>query len=731
MLRAAMAKLVDLPIRARAAVLLLALALCGLALRGILVEHPPLRSVRADLSGLAQEALDQIDSSFGGEGNELLFLVECEPSAPMRARLEALEARLEAHPQVDALLTPRDLPAGPWAAALRAELGAQLGSADGRVEVWPVLLAPGRWISSELIDELDAQAREASRAGELRVAMTGTAPLFLEVDRALDRDKQRFLLLSAGLAFLLGWILFRSLPAVLIAGSGPLVGTLWTYGALGWMGEWLNPLTAAVLPILVMMIGFTDAVHLVMHARGERAAGKSAREAALSAARTLSLPCLLTSLTTAVGFGSLLLADSVAVRRFGFASAIGVSCVFVAVVGLVPALLSTPLGARLGQPREGRFARSLERRGLRWLHCALERSGGLIGLGAGLTLGSFALGALLLRPDDRIAHDLPRESEAYRALASIDAQLGGFQLLNVLVEWDPHTPESVVLEALRQAEEAFEQAPDVSAPFSPRRLHPLLELEQDSLALRWLRGAWNAEERRARATARVRDLGVAHYGPIYAQLERELGQRAEALQGVHLTLTGGPLVYGARVARIVSDLVLSLGVAALILFGALALAFRSLRIGLMSVLPNLFPLAVTAAWMALLGEALEIASVCAFVVCLGIAVDDTIHYLARVRLELRSGCELEAALRRAFLGVGRALATTTAILLVGFGVVLTSELPGNRAFALMACSAIAAALPGDLLLLPAILRRWGRREDFLDGWNTSAGVRSGRSSDAR
>jgi predicted RND superfamily exporter protein len=135
----------------------------------------------------------------------------------------------------------------------------------------------------------------------------------------------------------------------------------------------------------------------------------------------------------------------------------------------------------------------------------------------------------------------------------------------------------------------------------------------------------------------------------------------------------------------------------------IAVAFRSFTVGLLSIVPNLLPLALTGTILYWLGLPLEIASVCSFTVCLGIAVDDTIHFLTRYRFECQQGHDVCEAVRRAVQGVGGALLITTVILVSGFATVLVSELPAQRTFSAMACTTITSALLGDLVFLPAML----------------------------
>ena len=155
--------------------------------------------------------------------------------------------------------------------------------------------------------------------------------------------------------------------------------------------------------------------------------------------------------------------------------------------------------------------------------------------------------------------------------------------------------------------------------------------------------------------------------------------------------------------QIVVDLTKSLGAASFVIFIVLAIVYRSLRLGLISIIPNLFPLVATGALLVAMGEPLFISSVCAFTVCLGIAVDDTIHFLSRYRQELAAADSVDDAVRATYITVGTPMLMTTIILVVAFSTVLLSDLPAHRIFGAMACATIGSAIIGDLLGLPALL----------------------------
>jgi predicted RND superfamily exporter protein len=163
--------------------------------------------------------------------------------------------------------------------------------------------------------------------------------------------------------------------------------------------------------------------------------------------------------------------------------------------------------------------------------------------------------------------------------------------------------------------------------------------------------------------------------------------------------------------QIVKDLAWSLGSATFIILFVLAVAYRSVRIGLISVVPNVFPLVATGALLVVLGEPLFIASVCAFTVCLGIAVDDTIHFLSRYEQMLAESADVNDAIRKTYLSVGTPMVMTTVILVSGFATVLMSDLPAHRTFGAMASATIGTAIVGDLVALPAMLATFGKRKE--------------------
>ena len=151
------------------------------------------------------------------------------------------------------------------------------------------------------------------------------------------------------------------------------------------------------------------------------------------------------------------------------------------------------------------------------------------------------------------------------------------------------------------------------------------------------------------------------------------------------------------------ELLSSLGVAFIVIAIIITVTFRSLRMGLLSLPPNLLPLLISFGLMGVMGWSLEINSGFVFVVALGLAVDDTIHVLARVREgETRDG-RRESFLEDSFVHAGEALVITTAVLIGGFGICALSAFPALHLLGCIGAAAIGTALVADVLVLPALL----------------------------
>ena len=235
-----------------------------------------------------------------------------------------------------------------------------------------------------------------------------------------------------------------------------------------------------------------------------------------------------------------------------------------------------------------------------------------------------------------------------------------------------------------------------------------LPLERQAENLRWvsdeqLKNYVRPELRRALVHLRLQEVGSTAHLATFEDLRREFPRLEAQYPGVRFHLTGTSVLASRNLNQMIVDLASSLGSAAAIIFVVMAVGFRSLRLGLISIVPNLFPMAVTAAYLVVTGRPLQMTSVIVFSICLGIAVDDTIHFINRFQREMKLDGDVRAAVLRTYQAVGSAMIMTSLVLLAGFGSLQISEMPTTRLFSLLSCVTIFAAMVGDLVILPAML----------------------------
>lgn len=567
-----------------------------------------------------------------------------------------------------------------------------------------------------VVQALRNLARECSLEPGVRISVTGIPPIRVDVFTRIHRDQMLFTVLGGVLCALLSLLLFRSIGAVIATTLPALIGAMWAMGFIGLVGYELN-LMSAVLQMVVIVIGLTDSIHLVMDMRISRARGMAPVPAAAEAIRRLGMPCFLTSITTSVGFGSLALADVPIIQGFGRVAAGGILLSFLAILCSMPLIASwmpsvgtsPQIGSR---PLSGGLGERLAARVLRLSLTAPRRT-----VASALVCMLFLfLAALRLQPENRLTEALP-QGESLEALRLCERAFGGILPNYVVLEWEEglelRSPE--VLAALGEVEQLLLELPDVARPFSYLSLLDALpggrqDMAASALIPKSAQARFVSEEKRqALVIAAVADGPSEVLLPLFERLQAGLLE----LQGRHprlqLHLTGTDYVARTNVNGMIRDLATSLAFAALLIFAVIALEFRSLRLGLISLLPNLFPLALVGGALQLLGYPLQMSSAVLFTVLLGLAVDDTIHFLSRYRRDCAELGDVRAALKHAFYSVGRAIMITTAVLMLGFGTLAFSSIPLNQLFAGMACLGLAGALLGDLFFLPAMLFLFDRK----------------------
>jgi uncharacterized protein len=563
---------------------------------------------------------------------------------------------------------------------------------------------------------VEAAQRAIEKHPDVKMAFSTTGPtpirLMLVANRAANELKFQIIAYSIILAMAI--ILFRGFSVVLVVALAPVLGVVWTLGILRYFGLEDNPFSDVIVPVLVSLVGFTDAVHMMVFLRSRLQLGESPVPACRNTLAAVGLACFLTSLTTAIGMGSLVMAHHEIVREFGWACVIGVTCVWVSVMIVIPLACYTPWARWLVKGADRGFIEKNLTYFTSGVNTVLKYPR-MVSYSAVVLFIVLSAIALQLRPDDRTSNLMPRGSEAQRTLAHLDDALGGLDVCRVEVDWaratDQPTPERIAA-LISTIDDFLKEEPLIGHPLSVCRLLRAMPGEdppQEKMSMIELLPpplksmVFDQENQQADIIFRVKDLGTATYKPVFERVQEKIDNLEQENPGINIKMTGGPIWKWQDLYRIVMDLVTSLASASIVIFGVLAVAFKSLRIGLISVLPNILPLAAAASVLVFLGQPLEMVSVCALTVCLGIAVDDTIHFISRYQEEQHGTGTRNERIQRAFQGVGSGLIMTSVVLVAGFGSVLTSSTPEHKTFALMGVVTISTALLCDLFLLPAML----------------------------
>lgn len=554
-----------------------------------------------------------------------------------------------------------------------------------------------------IVEQIDAVVEEHRREGG-EVLVAGLAPTHAAFDRLTRRSLLLFMPLVVLVSLLIGFALFRSVGALLATFAPVLAGVALGVAALQLAGQSLN-LVTAVLPPLVMAIGFASAIHIVTHYGNVLKRGLTPSEAALQALREKRWPTAFGILTTAIGFGSLALSPVTSVQVLGVSSALTLVVTLALVLIGTPALLAL-LRPKLHAPPHRR--QMLERLAVAALH---HRPLTLVVVG--VVAGAVILGSTQLRSSINGVQMLDRDSPERIAYETLEREGLGLANLEVWLKLRTSRPEDLRAEheRLRRLSKAIEEIPGVTGTFSAADLLDLAEYRQADARERGLSRrealaelGGNGEHlallsRMWSPSSGLRITTLAHTADRAEEIDRQRRAVRAAVSEVYpdtaVEITGHyPLLIGTPNA-LMETLFSSLSVTIAIVFALFLIAFRSLGLVLAGMTANLLPVAAVLGAMGWFGVSLDVATIMTGSVVFGLAVDDTFHYLYHRK---ESG-----SLRQAAGIAGQGIVATTAVVTLGFASLGLSGFLPVLSFGLLTAFGALSALGIDALLLPALL----------------------------
>ncbi len=702
---------------------------------------------RSDSKGFA--VLEDVTRQYPGAGRDILLVVEGDNIFTAKAlnALRALHLDLGLEDEVKYVLSvfsarkppdaqgnsesifPTVINAQADMDALRKSVtahplsGGKLVSNDGKMAMVVIALTDKKRGVGELTKMLTLINKTASDSFKdtgLRFSPTGLAAMKVEIIGALIRDQSRFALAGLVLGLGLCWFFFRRWAYVAMAGVPATVAVLWLSGGMSIVGQEVNVLTN-IIPVLVVVIVFSDALHLLFGVRHNIADGMKLDDAIAQSVHEVGPACVLTSVTTTLAMLSLTLVPHEFISRFGLTAALGTAIAYCVTIALVPAMCAlflkrTPRKRAAGEGEYwfGRKAGAISAATARFI-LAAPRTIAAIGV-----LVMIIAGALYAQNQPRYSYqeNLPNGNAPFAAIQKIDASLGGSNSLRLMIQL-PKTAElqsDKTLALIADAHAVLASEPLFGAITSLHNLEQWMKAgngdgdARDDI-FRFLEKAksplssslFSKEHNSALLTAQFRAIDSFELIPILDSLQHKLDKLRAANPGVEFFMTGFTPLSARASTEMIGKLNQSLAMAIGVIIILIGFALRSMTYALVSIPPNLLPIAAGGTLLYLNNYGLQFTSVVAFTIAFGIAVDSTIHVLNRYRLEREKSGNADAAITKTLAEIGPVLIVATIVLISGVAVTIISELPMVRLYGEISTVVLITALIGAMVFLPAIL----------------------------
>ncbi len=645
---------------------------------------------------------------------------------------------IEIRPFMDAVPTSEDALAERRARALIDPVYRQvLVSTDARtaaVNVGFRKQGDAALIESGVDERVAALLASEARAGFVS-HVAGRPHVKVNVYRGILHDLSRLIPLAIGVMACVLGLFMRSVRGALLPLGAAFAANLWTFGVLGAHGGALTLLTGLLAPML-LAVGCVYGVHVVSRYEEEVESATSARAAAQACLEHIRLPALIAGLTTGIGFAALLVSDVPAVNEFGVYSMLGIaSATLISVTGIPAALALLPLRAgravkagRVGeaggaQPRgAGRLDRLLAA-----LAARVARHGSAVILSfCALGAVSAALIPRIEIDTDYLSYFTPDdpvrvEFEAVNRLLSgavplyvvIDggapgalrepALLERIAALQADIDALPGVSRTLSLvDPLRQLNRAFHADDPAYAriPATRQATSELLFMLPKSDSSRFI----TIDHARANVIVRTGEVGSAAILALTARIEAVIARHALPAP-VRADVVGNTLLLSRSADGIARSQPLGVGLASASIFLLISAALGSPFVGAIAMLPNVIPLLMFFGLLGAGAAPLSLPTSLIGSMALGIAIDDTVHFIVRYRRERERGAAPEQAAARSGRRVGRPIAVTSVMLCAGFLVLTASRFASLQEFGVLCAATMAICLVTDLVLLPAVLIR--------------------------
>ncbi len=526
---------------------------------------------------------------------------------------------------------------------------------------------------------------------------------------------------------LIFFFFFRSFRATFISLIVVCIGVMWTFGIIGLLGYEITVLTA-LIPPLIIVIGIPNCIFLINKYQQEVKSHGNKVKSLQRVITKVGNATLMTNFTTASGFATFILTESKLLKEFGIVASLSILAIFIICLLIIPIIYTF-----LPYPKD-RHLEHLNKRWIGgfvdWIERMVKHKKITIYATAIVLVIASMIGIYQIRISGSLIEDMPQDKQFFKDIRFFEDEFNGIMPLEIMV--DTKRKKGVMklatLKRINELEELITEIPELSRPISVVSLvkyskqayyngnpkyYQLPTSQENSFILSYaknsnsdvdlLKNFVDSTGQYARITTFMKDIGTDKMERIEEDLQTKIN-KVFPKDRYEVIMTGKALVFQKGTKYLVRNLVISLTLAIVLISLFMAYLFRSFRMIIVSLIPNLLPLLVTAGLMGYLGVPIKPSTILVFSIAFGISVDDTIHFLAKYRQELLANdWKIRKSVYAALRETGVSMFYTSIVLFFGFSVFTISSFGGTVALGALVSVTLLFAMLSNLLLLPSLL----------------------------
>jgi predicted RND superfamily exporter protein len=578
-----------------------------------------------------------------------------------------------------------------------------------------------------IVEELIPRVKAFEVDQDLDVRISGMPYVRTLNSQNIIDEIQVFILAAILVTSLIFFFFFRSFRATFISMVVVVIGVMWTFGILGLLEYEITVLTA-LIPPLIIVIGVPNCIFLINKYQHEVNKHGNKAKSLQRVISKVGNATLMTNVTTASGFSTFIITQSKLLTEFGIVASLSIIAIFLLCLFIIPIIYSY-----LPMPKD-KHLEHLNKQWITrlgdWIEKTVKQNYITIYIAAIVLLVVSIIGIYQIKTTGSLIEDMPKKAEFYKDIQFFESEFNGIMPLEILVNTKRKkgVMKLSTLKRMSALEDLVVEIPELSTPLSVVNLvkyskqayyngnpkyFQLPTAQENGFILSYAKNASTDVDllknfvdhtgQYARITTFMKDTGIDKMERIEENLIAKINKLFPS-DRYEVSITGKAYLFQKGTQYLVKNLVLSLALAIFLISLFMAYMFRSFRMIIISLIPNLLPLLVTAGMMGYLGVPIKPSTILVFSIAFGISVDDTIHFLAKYRQELLANhWRIRKSVFIALRETGVSMFYTSIVLFFGFSVFITSNFGGTVALGALISATLLLAMMANLLLLPCLL----------------------------